>query len=167
MLTLLTSANTPACSQDDIVTVSVVAARSGEVDGSIGVVGTIVAREETQVTVDLDGARIETILVEEGDMVQRGQLLATVDADKIEVELLLNDARQSNAVAVVGQAESAAETARISTRESAAELARSQKLAVKGVVSGETLEQRQNAAERAAHRFAPPKRPWTLHARYA
>jgi RND family efflux transporter MFP subunit len=150
LLTFLASGTTSAWPQDDVVTVSVVAAQSGEVEGGITVVGTIVAREETQVSVDLDGVRIDTILVEEGDTIQRGQLLATVDAEKIEVELLLNDARQSNASAVVGQAESAVETAEISKRESEADLARSLKLAAKGVVSGETLEQKQNAADRSA-----------------
>jgi RND family efflux transporter MFP subunit len=140
----------PVYAQEDVATVSVAAAQSGEIDDQIDVVGTIVAREETLINVDLDGAKIVKILVEEGDAVESGQLLATLDATKIEVELLANDAQWASAMALIGQAQSAVETAKIMKREAEADLKRGEMLNSKGVLADETLEQRRNASSRAS-----------------
>lgn len=129
--------------------VSVIAARAQILEQSVSVVGTVVARETTLVNTDLSEARIVSIAAEEGDLVSRGQLLATLDASRINVELQQNDAQAASAVAQLGQASSALDNALISQEEAEADLTRAQKLVPKGLMSQEALEQRQKTRARA------------------
>jgi RND family efflux transporter MFP subunit len=138
------------CYGADTPTVSVMAARQETVVRKLTVVGTVVPKETTLINVDLDGTRIETVLVEEGDLVSRGQVLATLDSSKLDVELLQNDAQNASAIAQIGQAESALETALITREETRADLQRGEKLGAKGLLSEEILEQRRNALARAS-----------------
>ncbi|QWW70773.1 efflux RND transporter periplasmic adaptor subunit [Rhizobium sp. WYJ-E13] len=129
--------------------VSVIAARAQVLEQSVSVVGTIVAMETTLVNTDLSGARIVSIAAEEGDLVSRGQVLATLDTSRIDVELMQNDAQAASAAAQLGQASSALDNALISQEEAEADLTRAQKLVPKGLMSQEALEQRQKALARA------------------
>ncbi|MBX5106032.1 efflux RND transporter periplasmic adaptor subunit [Rhizobium lentis] len=129
--------------------VSVIAATAQVLEQSVLVVGTIVARETTLVNTDLSGARIVSIAAEEGDLVSRGQVLATLDTSRIDVELQQNDAQAASAAAQLGQASSALDNAMISQEEAEADLIRAQKLVPKGLMSQEALEQRQKALARA------------------
>ncbi|MBW9052624.1 efflux RND transporter periplasmic adaptor subunit [Rhizobium mesosinicum] len=129
--------------------VSVIAAKAQVLKQSVSVVGTVVARETTLVNTDLSGARIVSIDAEEGDLVSRGQVLATLDTSRIEVELQQNDAQAASAAAQLGQASSALDSALISQEEAEADLTRAQKLVPKGLMSQEALEQRQKALLRA------------------
>ncbi|MBB3312428.1 RND family efflux transporter MFP subunit [Rhizobium sp. BK196] len=129
--------------------VSVIAARAQVFEQSVSVVGTVVAMETTFVNTDLSGARIVSIAAEEGDLVSRGQVLATLDTSRIDVELIQNDAQAASAAAQLGQASSALDNALISQQEAEADLARAQKLVPKGLMSQEALEQRQKAFARA------------------
>ena len=129
--------------------VSVIAARNQVLQQSVSVVGTVVARETTLVNTDLSGARIVSIAAEEGDLVSRGQLLATLDTSRIDVELQQNDAQAASVAAQLGQASSALDNAQISKEEAEADLTRAQKLVPKGLMSQEALEQRQKTFARA------------------
>ncbi|MDR6666086.1 efflux RND transporter periplasmic adaptor subunit [Rhizobium sp. 1399] len=129
--------------------VSVIAARNQVLQQSVSVVGTVVARETTLVNTDLSGARIVSIAAEEGDLVSRGQLLATLDTSRIDVELQQNDAQAASVAAQLGQASSALDNAQISKEEAEADLTRAQKLVPKGLMSQEALEQRQKTLARA------------------
>jgi RND family efflux transporter MFP subunit len=129
--------------------VSVIAARNQVLKQSVSVVGTVVARETTLVNTDLSGARIASIVAEEGDLVRRGQVLATLDTSRIDVELQQNDAQAASAAAQLGQVASALDNALILQEEAEADLERAQKLVPKGLMSQEALEQRQRALARA------------------
>jgi len=129
--------------------VSVIAARAQVLEQSVSVVGTVVAMETTLVNTDLSGARIVSIAAEEGDLVSRGQVLATLDTSRIDVELMQNEAQAASAAAQLGQASSALDNALISQEEAEADLTRAQKLVPKGLMSQEALEQRQKARARA------------------
>jgi HlyD family secretion protein len=129
--------------------VSVIAARAQVLKQSVSVVGTVVARETTLINTDLSGARIVSITAEEGDLVGRGQVLATLDTSRFDVELQQNDAQVASAAAQLGQASSARDNALILQEEAEADLARAQKLVSKGLMSQETLEQRQKMLARA------------------
>jgi multidrug efflux pump subunit AcrA (membrane-fusion protein) len=84
--------------------VSVISVTQQTLKRKVTVVGTIVPRETTLVNVDLAGATIETIVVEEGDLVTQGQLLVELDASTPRVELLQNDAHHDSAKAQIDQA---------------------------------------------------------------
>lgn len=133
----------------EVPTVSVIAAREQKIERTVSVVGTIVPKETTLVNVDLEGAKIDTIMAEEGDLVVRGQILATLDSSKINVELLQNDAQKDSAIAQRGQAASALDNAVITRDEAKADLQRGEKLVSKGLLSQEMLEQRQSVLARA------------------
>lgn len=130
-------------------TVSAIVARSATLVEKIGVVGTIVAREETLINADVDGLKIEAILEEAGDRVTRGQLLATLDSAKIEADQLRNDAQTQNAEALVGQARAAILGAAVTREEADVDLQRSLKLSARGLVATEAVEQRRNSLSRA------------------
>ncbi|WP_193771618.1 efflux RND transporter periplasmic adaptor subunit [Mesorhizobium sp. M2E.F.Ca.ET.219.01.1.1] len=129
--------------------VTVVAASEKVLEQTVSAVGTVVPRETTLVNADLEGSKINSIRAEEGDLVAQGQVLATLDASKLDIELLQNDAQRSSMPAQLGQAFSALESAMISRDEAEADLRRAEKLVPKGVLSQEALEQRQKALARA------------------
>lgn len=148
-LTILGCPASGFASDTEVPTISVIPAKEQKLERTVSVVGTIVPRETTLVNVDLEGAKIDSIMAEEGDVVVRGQVLATLDSSKINVELLQNDAQKDSAIAQRGQATSALDNAVITRDEAKADLQRGEKLVSKGLLSQEILEQRQSVLARA------------------
>src|SRR3954449_8707865 len=70
------------------------------------VTGTLIPRQEVLVAPELDGPRITEVLVEEGDNVAQGQVLARLSRDLLETTLAQNTATVARAEAAIAQAQS-------------------------------------------------------------
>ena len=78
--------------------------RVGPISESVIVTGNLVAREEVLVAAQIDGHAIEEILVEEGDSVEKGQVLARLSRAMIDTALAQNAAQIARADAAIAQA---------------------------------------------------------------
>lgn len=70
-----------------VLTVSVVRAEQNTLDEKIDVVGLTVPREDVVVIPELTGLRIRDIYAEVGDYVKKGQKLALLDSEGLQIEL--------------------------------------------------------------------------------
>ncbi len=68
------------------------------------VTGTLVPREEILVAPEIEGLRITEVLVEEGDVVEKGEVLARLSRDLLEAQLAQNQAAIARAEAAISQA---------------------------------------------------------------
>jgi HlyD family secretion protein len=134
------------------VTIST-AARQPIVDTVI-VTGTLVAREEIQVAAQIDGYAISEILVEEGDRVKAGQVLARLSRELIDAALAQNKAQIARAEASIASARSSIAEAEATRAQAQASFQRTQTLRGEGIASAETFDQRQAAAQQAVARLA-------------
>ena len=107
--------------------------------------GSLVAREEALVNAQLDGLRITEILVDEGDKVAKGQVLARLDRTQLDALLAQNDAATQSAEAAIAQATSQISQFEASLAQTSADLDRAKKLGA-GIMTEATLDQRTAAA---------------------
>ncbi len=134
--------------------VSVVRAEVRPVAEQVAVTGTLTPREEVEVTADVEGFKIEEILVDEGDSVEAGQVLARLSTDTLDVQLAQNASQLARTDAATAQAESQIVEARANFEEAERALARSETLLQRGVISQDVLDQRRAAASSARARLA-------------
>jgi RND family efflux transporter MFP subunit len=133
--------------------ISVVPARTGSITETAVVTGNLVPREEILVAAQIDGYAIEEILVEEGDSVERGQVLARLSRAMIEAGLAQSAAQIARADAAIAQAKSSIAEAEATQEQTASALARSQALRQSGNTTEASLEVAQSAARQAAARL--------------
>ncbi len=129
--------------------VSVVRAGLARIRDTVLVTGTLVPRLEVLVAPEVEGLRVTELLVEEGDRVEKGQLLARLEKETLNSSLAQNDAMRAKATAAITQAQSnivAAEARRV---ESGNALDRARPLSKSGVLSDSTLDQREAASRTA------------------
>src|SRR3954469_11463897 len=86
--------------------VTVIRAVEREVVERAVVTGTLIPREEVLVAPEIEGLRITEILVEEGDEVAKGQVLARLSRDMLDTNLAQNAAAIARADAAIAQAQS-------------------------------------------------------------
>ncbi|MDE4910414.1 efflux RND transporter periplasmic adaptor subunit [Methylobacterium sp. 092160098-2] len=137
--------------------VTVVPAESREIVERAVVTGTLVPRDEILVSPEVEGLRITDLLVEEGDRVTKGQVLAKLSLEMIATQEASNAAAIARAEAAIVQARSQivqAEAANVEARQS---LERAQALAKTGNATAAVLEQRVSAAQGAEGRLAAAK----------
>ena len=96
------AAAAPVAKPPSITTVS---ATRGPISESVTVTGNLVPREEVLVAPQIDGHAIEEILVEEGDTVKQGQVLARLSRAMIDTVLAQNAAQIARADAAIAQAD--------------------------------------------------------------
>ncbi len=135
-------------------TVTVVPATPRTVVERLPVNGTLVPREEIMVGPEIDGYRVVEILVEEGDRVEKGQVLARLSRDMLETLLAQNTANAAKARAAVAQQKAALEQADAQRIEAEAAVARSRTLIKTGATSQEVLDQRERAVSVAEAQVA-------------
>lgn len=134
--------------------VTVVPAESREIVERAVVTGTLVPRDEILVSPEVEGLRITDLLVEEGDRVTKGQVLAKLSLEMIVTQEASNAAAIARAEAAIVQAQSQivqAEAANVEARQS---LERAQALSKTGNATAAALEQRVSAAQGAEGRLA-------------
>lgn len=138
LLPLLLAVSLAACSGKaaeptaELPLVTVLAPGLSDVVGSVEFTGTINARDETAIGVEGEGARIAAVLVEAGDRVKRGQLLARLDNSIAQPQL-------RSIEAALAEARAAADLA-------AAEARRAEEVAASGALSAQEIERRRSAA---------------------
>ena len=135
-------------------TVTVVPAETGEIVETMAATGSLVAREEVLVNTQLDGQPILEILVDEGDMVSQGQVLARLQRDTLEANLAQFDAQMARADASAEQARAQIAQSRATQIQAALSLTRSRSLLSTGTASRETYEQREANSQVAAAQVA-------------
>jgi HlyD family secretion protein len=134
------------------VTVSTVA-RSTMVD-SVIVTGTLVAREDIMVAAQIEGYAIQEIMVEEGDRVKAGQVLARLSRETIDASLAQNKAQIARAEAGIASARTAITEAEAARTQAQASFQRTQTLRSEGIASAETFDLRQASARQTTARLA-------------
>lgn len=135
---LLLALGSPAFAQETgpkPPTVTVTAAETRTIAARVTVTGSIVAREEVLVSPEIENLRIVEILAEEGDRVEKGQVLARLSRETLQAELIRLEAAQARLSAGISQADA-------SRAEAEAALKRSQALRQTGNASQELLDQR-------------------------
>jgi len=134
--------------------VSVVKAETGTIAETILLTGTLVARDEILVNAEVEGLALVELLAEEGDKVQRGQVLARLSRDMLDAQLAQNTATISRAAAAIAQARNQIMEAEANAKQAEAAYVRAQTLKERGNASTETLEQREAVARVSRARVA-------------
>ena len=135
--------------QQPAMSVTVAPVQTARVARTLNVTGSVAARDLIPVLPQTTGLRIEQLLVDEGDVVKKGQVIAVLDNSVLQARI--NEARadtESNQ-AVVGQRQAALAQARATLAEAQRNLQRYQQLADAGAISRQDLDTRTTAAATA------------------
>lgn len=135
--------------KEQALTVSAVVAQEGAVSHSMVFSGPVVGRDEVPIYSDLEQGRIDKIMVDAGQHVKAGAVLATVDSAHLRIQRAQQQANKERAAAAIKQQETALEEAQAQYEQAKAEHKRGEAVAQTGLISREVLEQRA-AAELAA-----------------
>jgi len=138
----------------DAPVVSVVKASVADFVETAGVSGSLVAREETLVSPEIEGFRVLELNVEEGMEVKKGQVLARLVPDQLEAQTAQMDANKARAEAAIAQARSQLTEAEARFKEAQAQLERAEPLKKQGYLSGSVYDQRESAAHTAEAQVA-------------
>ena len=126
----------------------------GPITDTVITAGTLVARDEIMVAAQIDGFAITEILVEEGDSVKKGQVLARLARETIDASLAQNTAQIARAEASIAAARSGITEAEAARVQAQASFQRTRSLRQDGFASLETFEQRQASAQQTTARLA-------------
>jgi HlyD family secretion protein len=116
--------------------------------------GTLVAREEILIANQVEGYAISEILVEEGDRVIKGQVLARLSREILDATLAQNTAQIAKADASIAAAKSAITDADAARVQAQASFQRTRTLRTEGFASAETFDQRQASAQQTSAKLA-------------
>lgn len=130
-------------------TVSVVPAQTRSLVETVSVTGTLVARDEILVGPEIEGLRILEILVEEGDRVMAGQVLARLSREALDAQLAQSDAGLVRADAQIAQVRSQIRQSEANLGQTGPDLQRAQSLLKNGVSTQAQIDQKL-AADRSA-----------------
>ena len=133
--------------------VTVSPAREREFVEHLFVSGSLVARDEAMVGAQIDGLRIVELLAEDGDRVEKDQILARLDRSQLDALLAQNDAALARADAAIAQARNQIDQSEAMQAQADADLTRAKGLAI-GVITQATLDQRVAAARSAEAQVA-------------
>ena len=126
--------------------VTVARARMANFTEPVLVTGSLVPREEVLVGPEVEGLRIIEVLVEEGDSVRKGQILARLVRDTLDAQMAQNDASLARADAAIAQAKSQIEQADATLKQAQADFDRAKPLRTTGTLTQQTFEQREMLA---------------------
>lgn len=125
--------------------VTVVRAETAEFVERVLVTGSLVAREEILVGPEVDALRILEVLVDEGERVTKGQVLARLVSDTLEAQLAQNKAAVQRTEAAIAQARSTIASAEARLEEAANAYERAKPLTKSGFLSESGMDQRESA----------------------
>ncbi len=135
--------------QQPAMSVTVAPVQTARVARTLNVTGSVAARDLIPVLPQTTDLQIEQLLVDEGDIVKKGQVIAVLDNSVLQAQI--NEARadvESNQ-AVVGQTQAALAQARATLAEAQRNLQRYQQLADAGAISRQDLDTRATSAATA------------------
>jgi multidrug efflux pump subunit AcrA (membrane-fusion protein) len=130
----------PATGVRPALTVTLITPQREEWPRTLGARGNIAAWQEAAVGAELAGYRVTEVLVNVGDVVKKGQLLARINPETVQADLAQVRAAVAEADAVLAEARSNA--------------ARSRDLAEKGFISPQAATQTATLEQTAAARLA-------------
>ena len=133
--------------------ITVKAATRGPIAEIVMMGGTLVAREDVLVAAQVEGLAIVQILVEEGQSVTAGQVLARLTRETTESALAQNSAQIAKAEAAIAQARSSITEAEAAQVAAANSFTRTKQLRDDGIASAETFDQRQSTARQTGARL--------------
>lgn len=133
-------------------TISTILAVRGMISDTVTVGGTLVPKEEILVAAQVDGLAIVAILTEEGAHVRKGDILARLSRESIDIAIAQNKAQIARTEAAIAQAKAQiadAEAAKVAAMNS---FNRAKDLRAGGITTAETFDQRQSLAQQTAAR---------------
>lgn len=136
------------------LTVSVLRPRAETLPEILLVTGSLLPREEIEVGPEVEGLRLEHILAEAGDRVEKGQILARLSHEVLDTQLAQNTANAAKARAAIAQQRAALDQARAQQTEATSSVERARKLRATGTASQETLDERERAVKVATAQVA-------------
>lgn len=151
--------NANAVDQKNLQSISVTAitAHEGTLQRRMTFSGPIVGRDEVPIYSDLPQGRIDKILVEAGQHVKAGTVLATIDASALRIQTAQQQANQQKASIAIKQQENALEEAQAQYLQAQAERKRGELVAETGLISREVRDQRVAAEQMAQGRVQAMK----------
>jgi RND family efflux transporter MFP subunit len=111
--------------------------------------GSLVAREEILVGPEVEGLRITEVLADEGQRVQKGDVLARLVADTLDAQIAQNDAALARTIAAIAQAKAAIVQAEARLAESRNAYERAKPLRQGGHMTEAVFDQREQVARTA------------------
>ncbi|QRG07121.1 efflux RND transporter periplasmic adaptor subunit [Xanthobacter dioxanivorans] len=136
------------------LTVTVVAPRPDTLSDTLLVTGTLKPREEIEVGPEIEGYRLMEILVEAGDRVEKGQVLARLSREVLETQLAQNTASAAKARAAIAQQRAALDQALAQETEATSAVERTRQLRKTGTSSQEQLDERERGVKVATAQVA-------------
>lgn len=106
--------------------------------------GSLVPREEILIGPEIEGLRVLNVLVDEGDEVKRGQVLARLVPDTLDAQLAQNEAALARNAAASAQARSGISEAEARLKEAKNAIERARTLREAGHVSDAVFDQRES-----------------------
>lgn len=154
-----TTQNANAVDQKNVQAIAVtgVIAHQGSVQRRMTFSGPVVGRDEVPVYSELAQGRIDKILVEAGQHVKAGTVLATIDASALRIQKAQQQATQQKASVAIKQQENALEEAQVQYSQAQAERQRAEVVAETGLISREVRDQRITAEHSAKARVQAMK----------
>ena len=137
--------------------ISVMVAEKKPIAEDLTVTGSFAAGELVLVSPEIEGLAVTEFLVEEGDTVTKGQVLARLNGASIDIQILQNKASLARNTLALDQAKNAITQAQINSDHADADLERSKKLRTSGVATQQTLDQLQAAYDLANAQLANAK----------
>ncbi len=138
-----------AANARDGMPVTVVRAERSDISESISVIGRLAAREEIAVHPLVFGKEVTDVLVDAGDVVEKGQALAILDTIEARILLDKNAVNRLRAQAAVLVEDRKVEVARVAERDALQRVQRSRALHTKQALAEQVLDEHENAYARA------------------
>lgn len=113
------------------------------------VIGSLVARDEVFVAPEIEGLRVQSLAVEEGTRVRKGDLLATLTQDTLDAQIAQNDAAQARAQAAIAKSHSVVIQSEAKLAEARAAFERAKPLKKSGYLADSVYDQREAGAKTA------------------
>jgi HlyD family secretion protein len=126
--------------------VSVFTAARAEVSELVQITGTLIPREEVLVSPEVEGLGVSEVLVDIGDKVEKGQVLARLNKDTLDAQVAQYDAQLAQGDASKAQAEAQLAQAKANRLLAGRALDRTEALKAKGFATTATLDQGQASA---------------------
>lgn len=144
----------PASAEGRGLAVSVMHPQRRVMSETLLVTGSLLPREEIQIGPEIEGYRLVEILVEAGDRVEKGQVLARLSRDMLDVQLVQNTASAAKARAAIAQQRATLDQTLAQEAEAMTAVDRTRQLRKSGVASQEQLDERERAVKVASAQVA-------------
>lgn len=144
----------PVPADEKGLAVSVTHPQRRELSDTLLVTGSLLPREEIQVGPEIEGYRLVELLAEVGDKVEKGQVLARLSRDMLDVQLAQNTANSAKAKATIAQQKAQLDQTLAQEAEASSAVDRTRQLRKSGVASQEQLDERERAVKVAIAQVA-------------